>query len=78
MTEHGGHESLGVVLHGDARRGAPARGGLRVRRSKIPDLVARDRADRAADARAARQRRARGLPSGRDDLPRCSPTTRTS
>ena len=67
MTEHGGEESLGVVLHGAEDEAELRKAGLRWR-VKVSDLVAQDAADRAASsaiaARAAGAR-ASALPSGR-------------
>jgi hypothetical protein len=60
MTEHGGDESLGVVLHGAEDRAALRKAGLRWT-VEVADLVARDAADRASERRA----RAAAIPSGR-------------
>ena len=59
MTEHGGEESLGVVLHGPDDEAALRKAGLRWT-VEVGDLVARDAADRAAERRAARAVASRG------------------
>ena len=60
MTEHGGEESLGVVLHGADDEAALRKAGLRWR-VKVTDLVAQDAAARAqrAPLRRPHRRRAR-------------------
>ena len=64
MTEHGGKESLGVVLHGAGDEAALRKAGLRWR-VLVPDLVAQSRAQRAADRRFAARTAAAAIPSGR-------------
>ncbi|HWT91535.1 MAG TPA: M14 family zinc carboxypeptidase [Solirubrobacteraceae bacterium] len=67
MTEHGGAESLGVVLHGDADRKVLRDAGFEWQ-IKVPDMVRQDVEHRAAErrqaARATRSTRA-AVPSGR-------------
>jgi hypothetical protein len=68
MTEHGGEESLGVVLHGAEDEAALRKAGLRWR-VKVADLVAQDAAARASERRFAARTagaRASSLPSGRE------------
>ena len=68
MTEHGGAESLGVVLHGADDEAALRKAGLRWR-VKVTDLVAQDAAARASERRVAARTagaRASALPSGRE------------
>ena len=68
MTEHGGEESLGVVLHGADDEAALRKAGLRWR-VKVADLVAQDAAARASEQRVAARTagaRASALPSGRE------------
>ena len=62
MTEHGGSESLGVVLHGPDDEAALIKAGLRWR-VLVDDLVAQSHRQRMAESRAAQA--ASGLPSGR-------------
>ncbi len=69
LTEHGGLNTIGVVLHGAADRTKLARAGLKWK-VLVPDLVARDLASRKAELSVTRaQARTRstraGLPSGR-------------
>jgi hypothetical protein len=77
MTEHGGAESLGVVLHGAEDEAALRKAGLRWV-VVVGDLVAEDRAARLSERRAAAAAASRGsatasgvrarataLPSGR-------------
>jgi hypothetical protein len=68
MTEHGGEESLGVVLHGADDEGALRKAGLRWT-VKVDDLVAEDAAARLSERRVAARTagaRASALPSGRE------------
>jgi hypothetical protein len=68
MTEHGGEESLGVVLHGTGDEAALRKAGLRWT-VKVDDLVAQDAAARSSERRAAARTagaRASALPSGRE------------
>ena len=68
MTEHGGEESLGVVLHGADDEAALRKAGLRWR-VRVTDLVAQDAAARASERRFAARTagaRASSLPSGRE------------
>ena len=58
MTEHGGRDALGVVLHGAADRAALAKAGLTYR-VLVKDLVAKDAREASAAAEATT------LPSGR-------------
>ena len=60
MTEHGGDESLGVVLHGPDDEAALRKAGLRWT-VEVADLVAQDAAARAAEPRV----KASAIPSGR-------------
>ena len=67
MTEHGGEESLGVVLHGADDEAKLRKAGLRWR-VKVADLVAQDAADRSREQRLAARSagaRASAIPSGR-------------
>jgi zinc carboxypeptidase len=65
MTEHGGTDSLGVVLHGAADRAALRKAGF-TWDVVVDDLVAQDVRARQAEMRAAaRGADARALPSGR-------------
>ena len=63
MTEHGGSESLGVVLHGPDDEAALRKAGLRWR-VLVDDLVAQSHRQRIAESRVAAAA-ASGLPSGR-------------
>ena len=68
MTEHGGEESLGVVLHGPEDEAALRKAGLRWT-VEVDDLVAQDRAARTSERGAAAATpgaRASALPSGRE------------
>jgi murein tripeptide amidase MpaA len=65
MTEHGGTESLGVVLHGKADEDVLRRAGFRWD-VKIADLVAYDVRTRRLEQRDAARTRRSPLPSGRD------------
>ncbi len=68
MTEHGGEESLGVVLHGPEDEAALRKAGLRWT-VEVEDLVAQDRAARTSERGAAAATpgaRASALPSGRE------------
>src|SRR5690349_1443119 len=67
MTEHGGDESLGVVLHGADDRAALHKAGLRWT-VEVDDLVAQDAAARTAERRATAsgaRATASAIPSGR-------------
>jgi hypothetical protein len=64
MTEHGGRDALGVVLHGEQDRQTLRKNGFTWRVLER-DLVARAARDRAADARFAATAAATDLPSGR-------------
>jgi hypothetical protein len=65
VTEHGGQNWLGVLLHGkaDARTLRDNKFSYTV---QTPDLVSQDIRDRASDRAYASQVRASALPSGRD------------
>jgi len=68
LTEHGGEESLGVVLHGAGDEAALRKAGLRWT-VKVPDLVAQDAGARTSERRFAARTagaRASALPSGRE------------
>ncbi len=65
MTEHGGKESLGVVLHGKEDEEALRKAGLRWR-VLVGDAVEQGRALRAADRRFAARVARSDFPSGRD------------
>ncbi len=65
MTEHGGKETLGVVLHGKQDEDALRKAGFRWR-VLVPDLVQQSREDRAADRRYAARATRSAFPSGRD------------
>ena len=71
LTEHGGKGFVSVLLHGesDARILRQNKFSYTV---DIPDVVAQDIRDRAADARYASRVRASALPSGRDAYRRLS------
>ena len=56
MTEHGGKESLGVVLHGNEDEEALRKAGFRWR-VLVPDLAQQSREQRAADGALRRPRR---------------------
>ena len=64
MTEHGGRDALGVVLHGAKDRQTLRENGF-TWRVLVRDLVAKGVRDRAADARFAATAAATDLPSGR-------------
>ena len=64
MTEHGGSESLGVVLHGPDDEAALRKAGLRWL-VLVDDLVAQSHRQRAAESRRAAVAAASALPSGR-------------
>ncbi len=64
MTEHGGRDALGVVLHGARDRATLRENGF-TWRVLVRDLVAKGARDRAADARFAATAAATDLPSGR-------------
>ena len=64
MTEHGGEESLGVVLHGAEDEAAAAQGRPALARRRSPTSSPRSRRRRRARAAAAGAR-ASALPSGR-------------
>ncbi|HYH87755.1 MAG TPA: M14 family zinc carboxypeptidase, partial [Solirubrobacteraceae bacterium] len=65
MAEHGGKESLGVVLHGKADEEALRKAGFRWR-LLVNDLPEQGRAQRAADQRFAARVARSDFPSGRD------------
>ncbi len=65
MTEHGGSESLGVVLHGPEDEAALRKAGFRWR-VLVDDLVAQSYRQRAAEARYSARTARSVLPSGRD------------
>ena len=65
MTEHGGTETLGVVLHGADDEQALRKAGFRWR-VLVSDLYAQGKADRAADRRDAAKGTRSAFPSGRD------------
>ena len=65
MTEHGGTETLGVVLHGADDEQALRKAGFRWR-VLVSDLYAQGKADRAADRRYAAKATRSAFPSGRD------------
>lgn len=65
MTEHGGSEALGVVLHGPEDEEA-LRGAGFTWRVLAPDLTAQSSRQRAVDARYAAGTARSVLPSGRD------------
>lgn len=64
LTEHGDHDSFSVILHSAAERRRLERAGF-IYHIEVPDLLARDRKERAADARYAASTRRSGIPSGR-------------
>jgi len=64
LTEHGGHQSLGVVLHGEGDAAKLRAAGFDYA-VKVPDLVTRSAADLKADARYARSTARSDVPSGR-------------
>ena len=66
MTEHGGTDSLGVVLHGTADERKLREAGFRFRVLE-DDLVQRSLRERAADRRYARRFPRSALPSGRTE-----------
>ena len=64
LTEHGGEDFVEVVTYSDAERARLRRAGFSYR-TRIADLAAQERADRAADAAYARRVRRSPLPSAR-------------
>ena len=77
MTEHGGEESLGVVLHGADDEAALRKAGLRWT-VKVDDLVAQDRAARLSERRAATASRGTATASGVRARATALPTGRTT
>ena len=65
MSEHGGKESVGVVLHGKDDEEALRKAGLRWRLLS-PDVAKQSGAQRAADRRFATRVARSDFPSGRD------------
>ena len=65
VTEHGDGDSVDVVLHGAADAATLRDAGFSFT-TRIADLMAQDRADRAQDRRYAARVRRSNLPSGRD------------
>ena len=65
MTEHGGSESLGVVLHGPEDEAALRKAGFSWR-VLVDDLVAQSYRQRLAESRHAARIARSDLPSGRD------------
>jgi hypothetical protein len=64
LTEHGGHDHLAVVLHGDDDRRLLEKAGLEYE-IVVRDLDAQSARNRAAERRFARDATASDLPSGR-------------
>ena len=77
MTEHGGNETLGVVLHGADDEQALRKAGFRWR-VLVPDLYTQGKADRAADGRYAARPRAPPSRAAATPTARWPTTTRSS
>lgn len=69
LTEHGGNGFVEAVLYSAADEAKLTAAGF-TWTVRIADLAARERENRAADARFARETRASGMPSGNDEYRR--------